>query len=183
MRRTVKVLELPKEIVKTILITGDHRHDVSTKMLEERVKKAPIPIFQRLVVTTAASVFVMNILGSYVSASGAGTACPDWPLCPEISNRLVLLEFLHRAWGGVVSLLTVATIISAYRFRDSRPTVIVSKKLVYAAGVVLLIQIFLGALVVLTGLRAELVALHQALAMTILSFFVASASILYASRG
>lgn len=135
------------------------------------------PIFARLAATTALSIFIMNIIGSYVSARGAGMACPDWPLCPPLTNPLIVLEFLHRAWGGIASFVALLTLIAAARHRTSNSTLSLAKRLIYIASGILIAQIILGAVVVFSWLTPELVATHQGLAMTIFALYVASASI------
>jgi len=118
------------------------------------------------------SIVVMNSIGSYVSARGAGLACPDWPLCPFPGDELVLLEFTHRAFAIVVLLAVVAVTVPSIRYGG------VARKLAVLALALLLVQIGLGGAVVLTALRAELVALHMAVASSVLAAYSMLAAVL-----
>ena len=112
-----------------------------------------------------ASIVVMNSIGSYVSARGAGLACPDWPLCPFPGDELVLLEFTHRAFAIVVLLAIVAVTIPSLRAGG------VKRRLAVLGLALLMVQIGMGGAVVLTALRAELVAAHMALASSVLATY------------
>jgi heme A synthase len=113
------------------------------------VARAPSPVSPLRALLPVVSIVAMNSIGSYVSARGAGLACPDWPLCPFPGNELVLLEFTHRAFAIVVLLAVIAVLGLA----------------------LLLVQIGMGGAVVLTALRAELVAVHMALASLVLATY------------
>ncbi len=112
-----------------------------------------------------ASIVAMNSIGSYVSARGAGLACPDWPLCPFPGDEMVLLEFTHRAFAIVVLLAVVAVTIPSIRAGG------VKKRLAVLGLSLLLVQIGMGGAVVLTALRSELVAAHMALASSVLATY------------
>jgi cytochrome c oxidase assembly protein subunit 15 len=103
----------------------------------------------------------MNSIGSYVSAKGAGLACLDWPLCPFPGDELMLLELTHRAFAIVVLLAVIAVTIPLIRAGG------VKRKLVDLGPALLPVQIRMGGAVVLTALRAELVAVHMALASSV----------------
>ncbi|MEM0455042.1 MAG: COX15/CtaA family protein [Nitrososphaerota archaeon] len=118
------------------------------------------------------SIVVMNSIGSYVSARGAGLACPDWPLCPFPGDELVLLEFAHRAFAIVVLLSVVAVTVPSIRSGG------VARRLAVLGLSLLLVQIGLGGAVVLSALRAELVALHMAVASSVLAAYSMLAAVL-----
>jgi heme A synthase len=99
-----------------------------------------------------ASIVAMNSIGSYVSARGAGLACPDWPLCPFPGDELVLLA-------------VIAVTVPSIRAGG------VKRKLAVSGLALLLVQIGMGGAVVLTALRAELVAVHMALASSVLATY------------
>jgi cytochrome c oxidase assembly protein subunit 15 len=111
------------------------------------------------------SIVAMNSVGSYVSAWGAGLACPDWPHCPFSGDELVLLEFTHRAFAIVVLLAVIAVTVPSIRAGG------VKRRLVDLGPALLPVQIGMGGAVVLTALRAELVAVHMALASSVLTTY------------
>src|SRR5918999_1086735 len=64
----------------------------------------------------AASVFLLLLVGSYVSGRDAGYVFPDWPLMngalvPDLSVDLYAIHFFHRALAVVVGLIVAAAVI------------------------------------------------------------------------
>ncbi|MCS7145196.1 MAG: COX15/CtaA family protein [Nitrososphaerota archaeon] len=140
-----------------------------------------LKLFQSTVIASA-SIIVMNVIGSYVSAIGAGMACPDWPLCPFPENYLVLMEFLHRVWGLVVIGAIALTVLRARSLENLRELRL-AKLLVNMSLLVVLIQVGLGAVVVFSGLRPEFVATHQLLAQLTLSLQVFASGLSWVAAG
>ena len=108
---------------------------------------------------------ILILLGSYVRATGAGLACPDWPLCygrlvPDFSPLGVAQEWAHRALAGLVAILTVCAVLVGARVRKSFPGP-------FMLGVLLLIlvvvQAIFGGLTVLMRLEPWVVATHLGL--------------------
>ncbi len=64
--------------------------------------------FAQLAITNALLVYILMLLGSYVTGSGAALACPGWPLCTPaswaVSNHLAEINILHLV-GGLIVLL------------------------------------------------------------------------------
>ncbi|GBC70319.1 Heme A synthase [Candidatus Calditenuaceae archaeon HR02] len=131
-------------------------------------------------IMAAAAVIIMNVIGSYVSAIGAGMVCPDWPLCPFPADYHVLIEFLHRVWALVVVATITLSVLRARRVNAVKE-LRVAKILVYTSLAVVMVQVGLGAIVIFTALLPELVALHQLLAQIILSLQMAAAGISWAA--
>jgi cytochrome c oxidase assembly protein subunit 15 len=123
------------------------------------------------------SIVAMNSVGSYVSARGAGLACPDWPHCPFSGDELVLLEFTHRAFAIEVLLLIIAVTVPSIRAGG------VKRKLAVLGQALLLVQIGMGGAVVLTALRAEPVAVHVAPASSVLATYSMLAAVIVWERG
>lgn len=132
--------------------------------------------FFQSTIVAAASIMIMSVLGSYVSAIGAGMACPDWPLCPLPESFPVLMEFLHRVWGLVVIFTVLLTVLRSRRLEPVRE-LRGARLLVQLCLLVVMIQVAIGAIVVFTTLRPEFVALHQLLAQLTLAFQTAAAGL------
>lgn len=128
---------------------------------EARVAPAPgaptAPRVRRLVGAGLAVLLVQMALGGYVRHSGAGLACPDFPLCtgslfPE--HALGILHWVHR-WLGVALLgLFVHLAMAA---RQTRLASAARTTAVLAA-----IQVTLGILTVLLQLDPAVRAAHAA---------------------
>src|SRR5438093_1042540 len=72
--------------------------------------------FGRLASAAVVATFVLIILGGLVRATGAGLACPDWPLChgrliPPL-DPLVLTEWSHRFVASILGILTLAVALA-----------------------------------------------------------------------
>ena len=124
---------------------------------------------ERLSWISLAATYLLLIVGSIVSATGSGLACPDWPLCrgqfiPALEGP-VLIEYSHRVLAALVSLLVLATAVAAWRRRRQIPG---AGAAAATALVVLLGQVLLGAVTVLRELPAEVVTGHLALGTALL---------------
>lgn len=132
-------------------------------------------LFLLAVTTSVLAVFTMA-LGSYVSRIGAGMACPDWPLCPFESDPFIVLEFSHRIIAFATFLAGLATFVKGWK-TSLRP-------LAFSAFTALVLQVFLvGALVIYTAIPPFVVAVHQAMAATVLALHSSLATAaFYSSR-
>ena len=113
-------------------------------------------------------------LGSYVHATGASLACPDWPTCfgtmmPEMTGG-VFWEHLHRLWAGaLVILFTIAVI----QIRRAYPERAILFRLGLAGIGLLLVQSVLGGITVLFLLPDAVSTSHLALAFLFLALVTA----------
>ncbi|MEM1946467.1 MAG: COX15/CtaA family protein [Candidatus Caldarchaeum sp.] len=129
------------------------------------------PVSSLALMTTVFAVATMA-LGSYVSKVGAGLACPDWPLCPIQSDPFIVLEFTHRIIAFTTFVLGLATFVQA---RKKAGTAV--GRLVSFGFATLFAQVFIvGALVIFTALPPLVVAVHQAVAGTVVAFYAAGAA-------
>ncbi|HLY23152.1 MAG TPA: heme o synthase [bacterium] len=137
----------------------------------------PIWLFRAFAVTTAVAAYLLVLLGGLVRITGAGLACPDWPLChgrlvPPLEG-LVLIEYGHRLLAASVSVLVLLTAVLAWRVRRAVPG---SGRLALTVLVLVAVQIVLGGLTVKWRLTPGLVATHLGVAMLFLAGLLAQAS-------
>ncbi len=124
--------------------------------------------FAQLAITNALLVYILMLLGSYVTGSGAALACPGWPLCTPaswaVSNHLAEINILHRIYAVFVGLVTLWTVISALRrWRVARGQAIVG----LVGGLLFVYQAIVGGLIVLLKEPAFVAGLHLALATAV----------------
>jgi len=124
--------------------------------------------FAQLAITNALLVYILMLLGSYVTGSGAALACPGWPLCTPaswaVSNHLADINILHRVYAVFVGLVTLWTVIAALRrWRVARGQAIVG----LVGGLLFVYQAIVGGLIVLLNEPAFVAGLHLALATAV----------------
>ena len=134
--------------------------------------------FHILSLATAASVYVLIVLGGVVTSTGSELACPDWPLCngqviPTFTTPVVI-EYTHRLWTLVVTALVVATAIVAWRkYRwSSRIT-----KLATITFLLLWGQVILGMVTVESGALPAVVTSHLAVATLVFASALLTAAL------
>ena len=124
--------------------------------------------FAQLAITNALLVYILILLGSYVTGSGAVLACPGWPLCTPaswaVSNHLADINILHRVYAVFVGLVMLWTVISALRrWRVAPGQAIVG----LIGGILFACQAVVGGLIVLLNEPAFVAGLHLALATAV----------------
>lgn len=130
----------------------------------QEIQPDPNRALRRLALATTGLAYVLLLIGSLVSSTGAGLACPDWPLChgeliPALEGGVVV-EYTHRVVAGVVALLVFALAALAWRRERQRRAV---PLLAALAVVAVLLQALLGGLTVLWRLPTLVVASHLTL--------------------
>ena len=128
--------------------------------------------FAKLAIAAALATYVLIVVGGLGRATDSGLGCPDWPLCfgawvPPLELH-AWIEHSHRlvaalAVGPLVGAVALITVFTPRR-RD-RPMLIAA----IVAGVLVLVQAWLGGQVVIQGLAAELVTAHLGMALTVLA--------------
>lgn len=118
-------------------------------------------------------------IGGYVSASGLGLSCPEWPLCPNgvLPDYDFLIEWTHRFVAATTGSLVIATTIGVWLNKRSDRKIKLTSTL---ASVFVVTQITLGAIVIEAKLHAVLVAIH--LGIGILLFAMTLLTVLFAFR-
>ena len=132
--------------------------------------------FRRLAIATAVWTYALIVVGGVVRVTGSGDGCGTsggWPLCngsllPALRTT-TLIEFSHRWVTTIATVLIVALVIAAWLSQRRHRRVVVGSTL---AGVLLLVQIALGAVVVEFSLLGGIVMIHLANALLLLGVLV-----------
>ncbi len=126
--------------------------------------------YEALTVVTAVATLALIAVGALVRTTGSGLGCPDWPLCQggliPPAEKEAIIEYSHRTLAMVVGLLIMATTWATLRVRfEDRPL----RMLAIVALPLLLLQAWLGKVTVDRELPAEVVTVHLATALILLS--------------
>jgi heme A synthase len=132
-------------------------------------------VFRLLSFISLSLVFTVIIVGAYVSSSGQGLSCPDWPLCPNGFNfppaAEYFTEYVHRAIAVITAIsVYCTTAYSVRKFAAARMAALIG-------SITVSLQIFIGLLVVYSELQPLVVAIHTGLgvisfAMILLAFIL-----------
>ncbi|HWC13117.1 MAG TPA: COX15/CtaA family protein [Actinomycetota bacterium] len=95
----------------------------------------------------AGTVFLLLIVGSYVTGRGAGYVFEDWPLMggqlvPDLSFEPAAIHFLHRALAALTGVIVFAIGLSVARRRSELPA---QSKFAHAAMGLFALQVLIGA--------------------------------------
>lgn len=95
----------------------------------------------------AGAVFVLLLVGSYVTGRGAGYVFSDWPLMggrlvPDLSFEPVAIHFLHRALAAITGVIVFVIALGVTKRRSKLP---VPAKFAHAAMGLYAVQILIGA--------------------------------------
>lgn len=125
-------------------------------------------ILRSLSFATLAILFSLIFIGGYVSASGVGLSCPEWPLCPQgfLPHEDFIIEYIHRSVAATTGLLVLATMAFVLKSKEAPKGMKIASLI--AAGAVIG-QIALGAVVIVERLHSVLVTVHLGLGMVLFS--------------
>jgi heme a synthase len=135
----------------------------------------------RLAVATLVVTLLLVAVGGFTRGSGSGFGCADqWPLCrdgllggllPRPEYHMVI-EWSHRWLAAAVGVMAIATAFFAWRGGlDRRRVVLPAVGAVIAIG----IQAWLGRVVIMGNLAADLVSLHLGVSMIVVGLETATA--------
>jgi len=107
-------------------------------------------------------------IGGYISASGLGLTCPEWPQCPNgmMPSSEYFVEWTHRLVAATVGVLVISTMVASITNKNSDLKIKITSSL--ATGLVIT-QIALGALVIDLKLHAVLVSIHLGIGIFLFS--------------
>jgi protoheme IX farnesyltransferase len=137
--------------------------------------------FFRTTLLTGFGLLLLFATGAFVSGTGTGSACPDWPLCrgeifPARINLEVAINLLHRFTVVLLVGLVIAIFLQARRqYRDYKPIAGWSA----AIGLLFVAQIALGGAYALVDLPGLINVLHLGLSAAIWGSLVVLASVSY----
>ena len=60
-------------------------------------------------------------IGGYISASGLGLTCPEWPQCPNgmMPSAEYFIEWTHRLIAATVGVLVISTMVASITHKNS----------------------------------------------------------------
>ncbi|HJT83941.1 MAG TPA: COX15/CtaA family protein [Nitrososphaeraceae archaeon] len=121
--------------------------------------------------STLSILFTLIFIGGYVSASGVGLSCPDWPLCPAGLVPLAdfIIEYFHRTIAAITGLMVIVTMAFTLKSKQSPKGMKIASLI---AGSAVVTQISLGAIVILERLHAHLVTLHLGIGIILFSMML-----------
>jgi len=148
---------------------------------------APSPVsMRRIALAGVISTAGIIVTGAAVRLSKSGLGCPDWPQCTRGSLIAAhtrgdpmfhtWVEFGNRLVTVLVTIVAVAVLVAAWRFRPGGPGTRRRPDLVWLAAVQpagVVAQIVLGGIVVLTDLNPAMVSLHFVVSVAVVAAAVA----------
>jgi heme A synthase len=116
-------------------------------------------VLKKLSFSTLGVLFVLIFIGGYVSSSGVGLSCPEWPLCPAglVPMKEFVIEYFHRTVAATTGILVFATMFFTLRSKETSKSTKIASMI---AAALVLGQIILGAIVIVEKLHAILVTMH-----------------------
>ena len=116
-------------------------------------------LLQKISFCTLSVLFALIFIGGYVSSSGVGLSCPEWPLCPAglVPMKEFLIEYFHRTVAATTGVMVFVTMFFTLRSKETSRT---TKIAAMIAAALVVGQITLGAIVIVEKLHALLVTIH-----------------------
>ncbi len=133
--------------------------------------------FQILALASSIGAFSLMVAGGFVTQTGSGLGCPDWPLChgqvvPDFSNSSTAIEWTHRTVAAIVGILVLLTTFFAWRDRRGEVRILWTATM---SLVLVIVQAGLGGATVLSELNPTVVVIHLSMAAAFFAMAVATA--------
>lgn len=133
--------------------------------VDETTRRFAFDRYAVLALATLALTYALLLVGSFVVASAASFACAGWPLCGNggqlPTDGPAVVNVAHRLMAGVAALAFLGLLVSA---RTARPAEPVLRRQLSIGLALLLVQVAVGAGVVLWRVPPFTAALHLAVA-------------------
>lgn len=135
-------------------------------------------ILKHVSIAALVSVYSIIFVGGYVSASGLGLSCPDWPLCNGqlLPSEDYLIEWFHRFLAALSGALVISTAVLTWRYKKTETRIRLTSVL---AAVFVITQISLGFVVIEAKLHALLVAIHLGIGVLLFTSVLLTAIFAY----
>ena len=116
-------------------------------------------LLTRLSFSTLSILFALIFIGGYVSSSGVGLSCPEWPLCPAglVPMSDFIIEYFHRTVAATTGVMVFVTMFFTLRSHETKKSTKIASMI---AAALVVGQITLGAFVIVEKLHAVLVTMH-----------------------
>jgi protoheme IX farnesyltransferase len=141
--------------------------DRQTTLYQGNTKLSFRSPFAVLSILTLLSILSLYISGALVTASSAGAACQEWPLCSQMilpTDYLGWLNLIHRLLTFSTAIFIGALFIQAWRTQRSQTGILVSTT---ATGVLFISQALMGAVEAANDYPTYLIGLHAATAAAV----------------
>lgn len=128
----------------------------------------------------AGSVFLLMLVGSYVSGADAGYAFSDWPLMdgsliPDLGIEAKAIHFFHRALAAIVGVVVFVVAFDILKKGAQFPA---ARRFAHAAAGLFAVEVAIGALNVWTRLNSAAVTAHLAIGAAIWGTLVGATLVL-----
>jgi heme a synthase len=142
--------------------------------IAKRTEKSKIGL-RTLSLATVIVIFIQLLLGAVMRHTFSGLAIPTWPfapngsLIPDFSSFGVAINFAHRTWAFIVTLMMFITARSLFRWFPREKSLVIPMML---AMFLLGVQILLGAITIWTSKAVTPTTLHVSCGAAILGTMV-----------
>lgn len=128
---------------------------------------------KRLALFTVVLTYLLIVFGGYVASTKSGMGCgPEWPLCngaiiPNLQGE-TLIEFSHRVIGAILGIASLILFIKVVRAKVNPMVRTVTNWML----ILIIVQVLLGAAVVLKDLPTNIIAGHLIIALLFLASLI-----------